>query len=217
MLGHPKYTYKDKVRFKWGKLTLVGEVEIVDSYGTFEQNQEPSYDLMVGMNNTLYKHCRESNIIDKVDKDECKIIRITSKSQFEEASIFFSNKWGVPIEAYLESMEESLVSTSGVPSWFIIKNEGQIIGGVGVIENDFHKRKDLRPNLCALYIKEEYQKMGISRHLLDTVCSYLKEKGIETAYLITTHTKYYERVNFKFLEEIEEDSGDLVRCYYRKL
>ena len=216
MLGHPKYTYKDKVRFKFRNLDLVGTIEIVDSYGTMEQNKEPSYDIVVEMNNTLYKHIVESSIVEKVNNNDCEIIRITSRDQFSKAADFFSNKWGVPKEAYLESMEESLENDKGVPSWFIIENKSEIIGGLGVIENDFHKRKDLRPNICAVYIKEEYQKNRISCHLLDTVCSYLKEKGLQEVYLITTHTQYYEKVGFTYYGEIEEDSGDKVRCYYRK-
>ena len=130
MLGHPKYTYKDKVRFKFRNLTLVGSIVVVDSYGTWEQNEEPSYDLVVDMNNTLYKHIRESSVVEKVSDDDCKIIRLDSKYQFEKAANFFSSKWGVPLEAYLESMEESLVSSSGVPSWFVIENEGEVIAGL---------------------------------------------------------------------------------------
>ena len=42
-----------------------GSVEIVDSYGTFEQDEEPSYDVMVedfnGQGPTLVKHVRESH------------------------------------------------------------------------------------------------------------------------------------------------------------
>ena len=217
MLGQPKYTYKDKVRFKFRGLNLVGSIVVVDSYGELGIGEEPSYDLIVDMNNTLYKHIPESYVIGKVSNNDCEIIRITSKDQFEKAADFFSNKWGVPKEAYLESMEESLNSTNGVPSWFIVENEGEIIAGLGVIENDFHKRKDLAPNICAVYVKEKYQKNGISRHLLNSCCSYLKEKEIENAYLITSHTEFYEKVGFTYYGEIEEDSGDKIRCYYRKL
>ena len=58
MLGNPKYTYKQRVKFKCNNKELVGRIEIVDSYGTWEQNEEPSYDIYVEANNTLYKHIR---------------------------------------------------------------------------------------------------------------------------------------------------------------
>jgi hypothetical protein len=69
MIGKPKYDYDQKVSFtmKDGskEITLEGTVYIVDAYGTFEQNEEPSYDIMVDksphFNNEpcLYKHIRE--------------------------------------------------------------------------------------------------------------------------------------------------------------
>ena len=51
MLGKPKYTYKQIVRFKCNNKELVGRIEIVDSYGTWEQNEEPSYDIYVESSN----------------------------------------------------------------------------------------------------------------------------------------------------------------------
>ena len=216
MLGHPKYTYKQRVRFVCCNKELVGRIEIVDSYGTWGQNEEPSYDIYVEANNTLYKHIRESWTLGLDESDDFKINKVNSKEEFKKVSTFFSNKWGVPIEAYLDSMEKSLTSTSGVPVWFFVEANNKIIAGLGIIENDFHKRKDLTPNICALYVIEEYRKMGISRHLLNTACSYLKEHKINDVYLITSHTNYYEKNNFKFVGEIEEDSGDLIRCYHRE-
>lgn len=45
---------------------FMGTVEIIDSYGTFEQDEEPSYDILVkefnGGSDTLVKHVRESEI-----------------------------------------------------------------------------------------------------------------------------------------------------------
>lgn len=75
MVGKPKYKYEDKVGF-WlkpyqepEKKFFVGTVYIVDAYGTFEQNEEPSYDIMVeDFNGTgrpcLVKHIRESEIVE---------------------------------------------------------------------------------------------------------------------------------------------------------
>ena len=44
-------------------------------------------------------------------------------------------------------------------------------------------------------IKEEYQKIGISRHLLNTCCSYLKEKGIDSIQYIPSSNKLEEIVD----------------------
>ena len=62
---HPKYTFEDKVLFEVTKdKILMGKIEVVDCFGTFEQDKEPSYDIFVkGESGGLYKHIRESEII----------------------------------------------------------------------------------------------------------------------------------------------------------
>ena len=69
MIGRPRYTYGDSVRFAiivdGEKSVFEGTVEIVDAYGTFEQNEEPSYDIMVNAHDApcFFKHVRESMIL----------------------------------------------------------------------------------------------------------------------------------------------------------
>jgi hypothetical protein len=38
--------------------------------------------------------------------------------------------------------------------WYLCLDEDRIVGGMGVIENDFHNRKDLSPNICAVCTEE---------------------------------------------------------------
>ena len=145
-----------------------------------------------------------------------KIIKVSTPKEIPETAKFFHKKWGVPLDAYIESMQESLSSKTGVPAWYYIKNNNEIIAGLGIIENDFHKRKDLRPNICAVYVKEDFQKQGIAKKLLNHACNELSQHHIEDVYLITTHQEFYEHCNFSFVGMIEEDDGNLVRCYHRK-
>ena len=65
ILGEPKYTYKDIVRFSFKDKIKEGKISIIDAYGTFEQNEEPSYDIYVEEENCLYKHICESDIIEE--------------------------------------------------------------------------------------------------------------------------------------------------------
>ena len=41
--------------------------------------------------------------------------------------------------------------------WYLCLDSECIVGGLGVIENDFHDRKDLKPNVCAVYTEKEYR------------------------------------------------------------
>ena len=143
--------------------------------------------------------------------------KLKDKELIDELSIFFHKKWGVPVEAYVESMNDSLESTTGVPAWYYVMNNDKVIAGLGVIENDFHKRKDLAPNICAVYVMEEYQGNGICRSMFNYVCEDLKNKGINDVYLITTHEKFYEHLGFTYYGDIEEDDGGMVRCYHKHL
>ena len=72
------------------------------------------------------------------------------------------------------------------------------VGGLGVIENDFHNRKDLTPNVCAVYIDETYRRNGIAGKLLDLAVEDLRNKGISPVYLLTDHIGFYERYGWEF-------------------
>lgn len=135
---------------------------------------------------------------------------------FDAAADWFSGKWGVPKQAYLDSMAESQTSQAGVPEWYVIQDGSAIIAGLGVIANDFHKRPDLTPNLCALFVEKPCRKRGLARRLLDHACRELAVHGIETVYLITDHTDFYERCGWEFYTMVEEDDGGRARMYRRR-
>ncbi len=136
----------------------------------------------------------------------------------ERAAHWFSQKWGIPVEAYLESMSRSLAPDGAVPAWYVLLDEaGEILAGLGVIENDFHKRPDLTPNICAVYVTEGCRKQGIARQLMDHACTELARQGVESVYLITGHTQFYEHCGFKFYGMIKENDGNMIRMYQRDL
>ena len=87
---------------------------------------------------------------------------------------------------------------------------------MGVIENDFHPRKDLAPNVCAVYTEEDCRGRGIAGKLLDFVCADMKENEINTLYLLTDHTSFYERYGWEF-HCIVEDNGTASRVYIHKV
>ena len=97
---------------------------------------------------------------------------------------------------------------------YCVLENNEIIAGVGVIENDFHERRDLTPNVCALYVEEKYRCRGIAGKLLELVRDDMENKGISPLYLITEHTSFYERYGWEFLCMVkEEDSDNMIRMY----
>lgn len=128
------------------------------------------------------------------------IVRLCDTPELKEkAAEWFHEKWGVPTEAYLESIEACLAGTGVVPQWYLAMDGDRILGGLGVIENDFHDRKDLAPNVCAVYTEESERGKGIAGALLGFVCEDMAKRGIDTLYLVTDHTSFYERYGWEFL------------------
>ena len=132
------------------------------------------------------------------------------------AAKWFHSKWGVPAEAYLECMNP-YVNNETEYGWYLCLDGDHIAGGLGVIENDFHDRKDLTPNICAVYTEENYRCQGIAGRLLNMAVADLKEKGITPVYLVTDHTGFYERYGWEFLCMVQGDGEpDPTRMYIHR-
>ena len=114
-----------------------------------------------------------------------------------EAALWFHSKWKVPTEAYLTCMREYLQGKSEL-GWYLCLDGARIVGGLGVIKNDFHDRRDLTPNICAVYTEEAYRRQGIAGRLLRMAVEDLRTKGIFPVYLLTDHTGFYERYGWEF-------------------
>ena len=99
----------------------------------------------------------------------------------QRAAEWFHRQWGIPAEDYLASMDWTQAGTA-VPQWYVAVAGAAIIGGVGVIDNDFHRRKDLTPNVCALYVEAAWRGRGIAGQLLERVCRDMKRRGCGALY-----------------------------------
>lgn len=134
----------------------------------------------------------------------------------DTAASWFNSKWGVPEEAYLDCME-SYLSGETEFGWYLCLDGDKIVGGMGVIENDFHDRKDLTPNVCAVYTEESHRKQGIAGVLLNMVVDDLKSKGISPVYLVTDHTGFYERYGWEFYCMAQGDGeSEMTRLYIHR-
>ena len=132
------------------------------------------------------------------------------------AAQWFSSKWGVPTEAYLECMEAYLHNKTEY-GWYLCLYGNQIIGGLGVIENDFHDRKDLTPNICAVFTDEKYRCQGIAGNLLNMTVEDLRAKEISPVYLVTDHIGFYEKYGWEFLCMVQgDDEPDMTRMYIHR-
>ena len=146
--------------------------------------------------------------------EEYRYITLMEKPELkEEAAYWFQSKWGIPKEAYLECMNAYLDNETDY-GWYFCLCDEKIVAGMGVIENDFHDRKDLAPNVCAVYTEEDYRCQGIAGNLLNMVVEDMRDKGVSPIYLVTDHIGFYERYGWEFLCMVQgDDEPEMTRMY----
>ena len=172
--------------------------------------------------------------------NEYSYITLRERPELErQAAAWFQDKWGVPEQAYLDCMDAYLSHVTEL-GWYLCvetvppaasdaardgsqgsgrptQDTERIVGGLGVIENDFHDRKDLTPNVCAMYVEEAHRKQGIAGRLLNMAVEDLRAKGISPVYLVTDHTGFYERYGWEFFCHAQGDGEDhLTRLYIHR-
>ena len=78
-------------------------------------------------------------------------------------------------------------------------------------------RPDLTPNVCAVYVEEAHRCRGIAGQMLRFVCADMKNMGIDTLYLVTDHTSFYERYGWEFLCMVQDSAeGTPIRMYVHR-
>lgn len=145
---------------------------------------------------------------------EIELVRLRDRPELlDRMAAWFPHAFGVPEAAYRESMELCLRGLGPVPQWYAAMAGGGIVGGMGVIENDFHNRPDLTPNVCAVYTDKPFRGQGIARALLELVCEDMAALGerygtpLDTLYLVTDHRSLYERLGWEFFCMVDGEDG----------
>ena len=145
-----------------------------------------------------------------------KIINIRDYPNMLDKSVeYFSSRWNIDKQLYYDSIKDSIYTDKAVPRWFLMLKGDDVVGGCGLIENDFMKRTDLCPWLCALYIEPYQRGMGLAGKLLDHCRSEGMKLGFNKIYLNTDHIGYYERYGWIYIGDSEHKNGDMVRIYER--
>ena len=131
----------------------------------------------------------------------------------DRAADYFSSRWNISRELYLNSMNDSITTKHPVPRWYLLLRDDDIIGGFGLIDNDFMVRIDLCPWFCGLYIEpaERGQQRGAS--LLAHGCREAAKLGYDKIYLNTDHTGYYEKYGWCYKGNFAHQNGTDTRVY----
>ena len=156
-------------------------------------------------------HWEEENM-----KSEYTFLTLRDRPELmDRAAAWFHEKWRVPKEAYLECMTAYLNRETEY-GWYLCLDGERIVGGLGGIENDFHDRKDLTPNVCAVYTEADCRCQGIAGRLLNMAVDDMRAKGISPLYLITDHIGFYERYGWEFLCMVQGDGEPEMSRMYKE-
>lgn len=149
-----------------------------------------------------------------------KIVSVRDTPHCARAAIqYFQKQWASEESkmVYEDCILHSLTAQAPLPQWYLLYEEQKIIGGAGLVTNDFISRMDLYPWLCALYIESDYRGHSYGQLLIERVKADAKEHGFSDLYLSTDHVGYYERYGFSYLSLGYHPWGESSRIYQAKL
>jgi len=143
------------------------------------------------------------------------IISVREKPEYTQRAIaYFQSRWASP--ASMPVYEDCIKHTVGdgaLPQWYLLMEGDEIIGGAGLITNDFISRMDIWPWICALYIEEAYRGQAYGALLLEKACQDAKAGGFAAVYLCTDHVGYYEKYGFEHIGTGYHPWGESSRIY----
>lgn len=130
------------------------------------------------------------------------VISVRKCPQYKALAIqYFQTKWANKdtMKIYDDCITHCITTTAPLPQWYLLMESDEIIGGAGLITNDFISRMDLYPWICAVYIEEKHRGKAYASILLDFIKKNTKEMGFSNLYLCTDHIGFYEKYGFQFI------------------
>jgi len=128
------------------------------------------------------------------------------------------SKWGTEKNLnYWVSWVESSTFTECIPQTFVALEEGNILGTVSLWRCDLQSRQDIFPWLGGLYVDESHRKKGIGAALQEHAFDIAIALGYDKLYMFTEINGYFDRFGWIYMEDIPNESGEMVKLFYKKL
>ena len=114
---------------------------------------------------------------------------------------------------YYDCIKHSISTGSLLPRWFLAMKGEEIVGGCGLITNDFISRMDLWPWLAALYVIEQERGQALGSKLLSNAVREAGKLDFHKVYLTTDHDGFYEKYGWERIEDGYMVWGEKSRIY----
>lgn len=145
-----------------------------------------------------------------------RVISLREEPVYTQAAIdFFQSKWATDNNKmiYEDCIVHGLTTESPFPRWYLLLEGETIIGGAGLITNDFVSRMDLWPWICAVYIEEPYRGHAYASRLLERAREDARKAGYAYVYICTDHIGFYERYGYEHIGTGYHPWGESSRIY----
>lgn len=148
-----------------------------------------------------------------------RLISVREEPAYAERAIaYLHQNWpDVPRIVYADCVTHSVSAAAPLPQWYLLEEDGMLIGCAGLITNDFISRMDLYPWLCAVYIDEAHRGKRLSLMLIERAMADARSAGFQQLYLSTDHIGLYERFGFSYIGDGHHPWEASSRIYQRAL
>lgn len=131
----------------------------------------------------------------------------------ERAADYFSSKWGIDRQLYIDGMTDSLTTEAATPRWYLMLKGETILGAYGLIDDDFMVGKEFRPWLCGLYVEPGERGRALGARLLAHGRREAAALGFDKIFLNTDHIGYYEKYGWIYTGSFPHQEGVDARVY----
>jgi len=129
-----------------------------------------------------------------------RIISVREYPEYKDKAIeYISSKWSAPQALYDDCITHGISTSKPLPQWYLLEEEGEIVGCAGLITNDFISRMDLYPWFCGLFVEEKVRGNSYGHLLMEKAKQDAKIGGFSHMYLSTDHIGYYEKYGFHYI------------------
>lgn len=138
------------------------------------------------------------------------------KPGIEAAARYFHSQWGRPenFAFYLDSIANSSPDPLSLPRFYLMLEQGLVIGCYALLTNDLISRQDLLPWLACLYVEPGCRGRELGSRLLAHGVDEARRMGHSRVYLTTDHDGYYEKYGWTRMEEGYNLFGERGRIYF---